>query len=202
MRVKECVSCRELLPIERFPPLPQGGHCDQCDAPYCQALRHAALVAVHMAMIKTFWPLPLMAMVIIVLSIILSPWLWLSFIPLTAWTAWKLRTIQDRSIQTFRKLPAKLTDRVDRLGHLRALRAELVRANITVNARHRTIPLRGLGLSRPQCQRQTHHRRHKRHPDRTSGGRTGPTRARDFLKIAHRRHIHLWVTNPAMSAQT
>ena len=132
MRVKECVSCREFLPIERFPPLPEGGSCDQCDAPYCQALRHAARVAVHMAMIKTFWPLPLMAMVIIVLSIILSPWLWWSFIPLTAWTAWKLRTIQDKSIQAFRELPAKLTDRVDRLGHLRDLHTELVRANIAV----------------------------------------------------------------------
>ena len=132
MRVKECVSCREFLPIERFPRLPGGRRCDQCDAPYCQELRQAALVAVHIAMIQTFWPLPLMVMVIIVLSIILSPWLWWSFIPLTAWTAWKLRTIQDKSIQAFRELPAKLTDRVDRLGHLRALRAELVRDNITV----------------------------------------------------------------------
>lgn len=132
MLTKECVSCREFLPIERFPPLPRGGRCDQCDAPYCQALRHAALTAVHMAMIRTYWPLPLMAVVIIALSIILSPLLWWSFVPLTVWAAWKLRTIQDQSTEMFSELPAGVIDRVDRLGYLRDLRAELLRANITI----------------------------------------------------------------------
>ena len=132
MLTKECVSCREFLPIERFPPLPGGGRCDQCDARYCQALRHAALTAVHMAMFRTYWPLPLLAIVIIALSIILSPLLWWSFIPLTAWAAWKLRTIQNKSIEMFRQLPAALTDRVDRLGYFRDLRTELLRANITI----------------------------------------------------------------------
>ena len=132
MLTKQCVSCREFLPIERFPPLPRGGRCDQCDAPYCQALRHAALTAVHMAMFRTYWPLPPVAIVIIALSIMLSPLLWWSFVPLTAWAAWKLRTIQDKSVEMFRELPAGLTDRVDRLGYLRDLRTELLRANITI----------------------------------------------------------------------
>ena len=132
MRTKRCNSCREVLPIERFPPLRDGARCDQCDAPYCQALRHAALTAIHGAMISTFWPLPLMAIVIIVLSIILSPWLWWSFIPLTAWAIWKLRTIPDKSIEMFDEIPARLTDRVDRLGYLRDLHTELIRANIPI----------------------------------------------------------------------
>ena len=132
MLTKECGSCREFLPIERFPLLPRGGRCDQCDAPYCQAFRHAALTAVHMAMFQTYWPLPLMVIVIIALSIVLSPLLWWSFVPLTAWAAWKLRTIQDKSVEMFPELPAGLTDRVDRLGYLRDLRAELLRSNITI----------------------------------------------------------------------
>ena len=33
---------------------PEGGRCDQCYAAYCQALRHAALTAVHATMILTF----------------------------------------------------------------------------------------------------------------------------------------------------
>ena len=132
MLTKRCSSCRELLPVEKFPPLSWGGRCDQCDAPYCQALRHAALTAVHMAMFQTYWPLPLVAMVIIALSIILSPRFWWSFIPLTAWAAWKLRTIQDKSIEMFDQMPARLKDRVNRLGHLRDLRAELLRANIAI----------------------------------------------------------------------
>ena len=115
MRTKRCSSCREVLPIKGSPRLPGGGHCDQCDAPYCQALRHAALVAVHMDMFRTFWPL-----------------LWWSFIPLAVWALWKLRTVQGRSLEMFRKLPTKLTDRVERLGYLHGLRAELVRANCAI----------------------------------------------------------------------
>ena len=132
MLTKECDSCREFLPIERFPLLQGGARCDQCDAPYCQALRHAALTDVHMAMFRTYWPLPLMAIAIVTLSIVLSPWFWWSFIPLTAWAGWKLRTIQDKAFEMFDQLPAKLTDRVDKLGHLRDLRDQLMRANITI----------------------------------------------------------------------
>ena len=132
MVTKRCISCHEVLPTERFPLLRDGGRYDQCDAPYGQALRHAALTAVHMAMFRTFWPFPLVAIVIIVLSIILSPLLWWSFIPLTAWAAWQLRTIPHRSQEMFDELPAKFTNRVDHLGHLRDLRTELLRANITV----------------------------------------------------------------------
>lgn len=132
MLTKRCSSCQEILPVERFPPLSWGGRCDQCDAPYCQALRHYALVAVHMAMIRTFWPVPLMAIVIITLSIIISPLVWWSVVPLAAWIAWKLRSIPDKSIDMFDQFPARLTDQVDRLRHLRDLRAELLRANIAI----------------------------------------------------------------------
>ena len=76
--------------------------------------------------------MPLVAIVIVVLSIIVSPLLWWSFIPLFAWTAWKSRTIPDKSVKMFDQLPAKLTDRVDNLGYLRALRDQLLRANITI----------------------------------------------------------------------
>ena len=129
MLTKECISCRECLPVERFPLLRGGGRCDQCDAPYCQALRHAALTAVHAALFLTFWPVPLVAIVIIALSIMLSPLFLWSFIPLASWAAWKLRTIPRRSQEMFDQLPAELTDRVDHLGYLRDLRGELLRAN-------------------------------------------------------------------------
>ena len=132
MRTKRCSSCREVLPVERFPLLRYGGHCDQCDAAYCQALRHAAVCAVHAALFLTFWPVPLVAIVIIALSIMLSPLFLWSFIPLAVWAAWKLRTIPRRSQEMFDQLPAKLTDRVDHLGYLHDLHAELVRANIAV----------------------------------------------------------------------
>ncbi len=132
MMTKKCISCHEVLPIERFPLLSGGGRCDQCDAPYCQALRHAALTAVHGALILTFWPVPLIAIVIIALSLTVSPWLWWSVVPLAAWTAWKSRTIPDRAAQLYGQIPAELTERVDRLGYLRDLRTELLRANISI----------------------------------------------------------------------
>ena len=132
MRVKECISCREHLPIEKFPLLPGGVRCGQCDAPYCQALRHAAVSAVHAALILTFWPVPLVAIAIVVLSIIVSPLVWWSVIPLAAWVAWRMRTIPDKAIKMFDQMPAKLTDRVDHLGYLRALRDQLRRTNVAV----------------------------------------------------------------------
>ena len=132
MLTKRCSCCQELLPTERFPPLPGGGRRDQCDAPYCEALRHAASTAVSGALVLTFWPVPVVAIAIVVLSIIVSPLLWWSFIPLAAWIAWKLRSIPDRAIKLFDQIPAELTDRVDRLGHLRDLRNQLLRANVTI----------------------------------------------------------------------
>ena len=132
MLTKRCISCREVLPTERFPPLLGGGRRDQCDAPYCEALRHAASTAVRGALILIFWPVPPLTIVIVVLSLIVSPLLWWSFIPLFAWTAWKLRTIPDRATQLYDQIPARLTDRVDKLGHLRALRDQLLRSNVTI----------------------------------------------------------------------
>ena len=73
-----------------------------------------------------------MAIVIIALSIFLSPWFWWSFILLTAWAAWKLRSIPDKSAEMFDQIPARLTDRVDRLGYLHDLRTEILRANIAI----------------------------------------------------------------------
>ena len=83
-------------------------------------------------MFQTFWPGPLMATVTIVLSIIISPLVWWSVVPLAIWAAWRLRSIQDKSIEMFDQMPARLKDRVNRLGHLRDLRAELLRANIVI----------------------------------------------------------------------
>ena len=132
MLTKRCSSCREVLPVERFPILPGEVRCDQCDAPYCQARRHAAVVAIHGALVLTFWPLPLVAIAIVVLSIIVSPWCWWGFIPLFAWTAWKARTIPDRATQLYDQIPAELTDRVDHLRYLHDLRNQLLRSNITI----------------------------------------------------------------------
>ena len=99
----------------------------------------------HMAMIRTYWPFPLMTIVMNALSIILSPLLWWPFVPLTVWTAWKLRTVQGQYTEMFREFTAGLTDRVDRPRYLRNLRAELLRANVAINLRYRPIPLREVG---------------------------------------------------------
>ena len=132
MKTRECECCHEVLPVERFPL--QGGvrHMNQCDAPYCQALAQAAKTAVNMAIIRTYWPLPLATGATITLAVILSPLLWWALIPLTAWTVWKLRSIQETSHRMFQRLPSRTKKRLEKLRCRHDIRNELIRANIPI----------------------------------------------------------------------
>ena len=102
-----------------------------CDEPYCVQYRRMGYWAFNQSLCLLLWPVPLVAIAIIVFSLVALPAWWL-FIPLALWVGWQLRNIRARVQWEFDNLPEDVTARLDRLRWLREIRQELWRTETVI----------------------------------------------------------------------
>ena len=131
MRTRRCINCEETHPIERFPPGSSGKRSNVCDELYCVEYRRIGHWAFNQALCLLLWPVPLVAIAIIVFSLLALPVWWL-FIPLALWAVWKLRRIRARVQWEFDNMPEEVTARLDKLHWLRGIQRELWRMETVV----------------------------------------------------------------------
>ena len=130
MKTQRCKFCEETYPIGRIVYGP-GSKRELCDDPYCMGLRGFAYFAVKVALFSLFWPVPLIAIGIIVVSLVLAPVWWL-FIPLALWVGWQFRQGPAKVQREFDNMPEETDARLDKLRWLRGIRRELWRAETVI----------------------------------------------------------------------
>ena len=130
METRRCRFCEETYPIERIVYGP-GGKRELCDDPYCMELRRFAYTSAYLAIFSLFWPVPLIAIAIIVVSLFWVHGWWL-FIPLALWVGWQFRKGPAIVQRDFDNMPEETDARLDRLRWLREIRRELWRAETVI----------------------------------------------------------------------
>ena len=130
MKTQRCRFCEETYPIERIA-YDHKSRQNLCDDPYCMELRRFGYEVFHRTLFLLFWPVPLIAIAIIVVSLVLAPVWWL-FIPLALWVGWQFRQGPAKFLREFDNMPEETDARLDKLRWLRGIRRELWRAETVI----------------------------------------------------------------------
>ena len=94
-------------------------------------LRRFGYEVFHKTLFFLFWPVPLIAVAIIIVSLVLAPVWWL-FIPLALWVGWQFRRRPERVQREFDNMPEETDARLDKLHWLREVRRELWRTETVI----------------------------------------------------------------------